>query len=100
MRHYYLIPITFWSIVILLLSSALSFASETEMDSPLPALTSSESGTDAVLVIDVSGSMKQSDPEYLYPDIVVENTDDLQTYAEENLSMKGSPLKKEEKNSK
>ena len=29
-----------------------------------------------------------------------ENTDDLQTYAEENLSMKGSPLKKEEKNSK
>ena len=31
---------------------------------------------------------------------VVENTDDLQTYAEESLSMKGSPLKKEEKTNK
>ena len=68
MRHSNLIPIIVWSIVILLLSSALSFASETEMDSPLPVLTSSESGTDAVLVIDVSGSMKQSDPEYLCKD--------------------------------
>jgi hypothetical protein len=50
--------------------------------------------------------MSAADTEGLKQDIksyvkdVVENTDDLQTYAEENLSMKGSPLKKEEKNSK
>ena len=52
------------------------------------------------------GEMSAADTEGLKQDIksyvkdVVENTDDLQTYAEENLSMKGSPLKKEEKNSK
>jgi len=28
---------------------------------------------------------------------VVENTDDLQAFAKENLSLEGSPLKKEEK---
>ena len=47
------------------------------------------------------GEMSAADTEELKKDIkayvedVVEKTDDLQTYAEKNLSMKGSPLKKE-----
>lgn len=49
------------------------------------------------------GEMSAVDTEGLKQDIksyvknVVEKTDDLQAYAEENLSMDGSPLKKEEK---
>jgi hypothetical protein len=50
--------------------------------------------------------MAAADTEGLKQDIksyvkdVVENTDDLQAYAKENLSMEGSPLKKEEKTNK
>ena len=49
------------------------------------------------------GEMSAADTESIKEDIksyvkeVVENTDDLQAYAKENLSMDGSPLKKEEK---
>jgi uncharacterized membrane protein YkvI len=52
------------------------------------------------------GEMSAADTEGLKQDIksyvkdVVENTDDLQAYAKENLSMEGSPLKKEEKTDK
>ena len=47
----------------LLFSAPDAFASQNRMILPNP--TPFEPGTDAVLVIDVSGSMKQSDPEYL-----------------------------------
>ena len=52
------------------------------------------------------GEMSVADTKGLEQDIksyvkdVVENTDDLQAYAKENLSMEGSPLKKEEKTNK